>query len=108
MTDLDDKLREILTDDEAHFYDVDKIILQAKQAVAASIIELQGTPEFAEGLLAAARVDGLMTGQEWLERFEKELDTLIEKTMDGTHYMSSKEDVLQAAHRASGIGASDD
>ena len=108
MSDIDDKLREIIDDPIVTRFDKndsDKAIRLIKQIFAEESYVKQGRHELINERLREKVISGeIMTGQEWYDRFEKELSQAPAKfnqLMEGT--VAVKE-VRMAAKRASGIG----
>lgn len=98
MSDIDDKLYDILWEAKEREVSVTDTIAQIKQAFAeANYIEIPDDSQEVEAL-AAWHSGVLLTGQEWLDKFLAEADK-GEKWIDTGDYFKA----LEAAKRAAGL-----
>lgn len=102
---LEDKLREILTqsvDAQWSQPQLKNAIAQIKQAFAdAGWLNTNQTNAM---MTLAAQFSNRMTGQEWYERFEKEMHFHIAaKDLDRGYEVLDRMAILKAARRAAGI-----
>ena len=109
MSDLDDKLREILA--KVKFYPTVEIPPSEAIAAIKQAFTEAGHKKFTNRLdLETHNLTHtdkpLMTGQEWYDRFEKEMYFLIAMVWDDHkehHEILDREQILEAAKKAAGL-----
>lgn len=101
MSDLDDRLREIPIDRDGGRYHLSSAeLIWVKQAFADEGYERLGHHTTKK---PGQKAELIMTGQEWYDRFEKEMDEAKRWTsMNGAIVMSPNV-AIEAAKRAAGI-----